>query len=443
MGSFYLLSERENGPGFIAAWPASARILAMGVVVAVILWIVSLTRKLAFHLTSKFAESFPFPDAPRIKLGRLEQIGITLRSAVATPGARWVLVLGLIVSVFMLVPLMIGAGAVLLTIIAGQYGNSPFNSIVISDAPVILVAVTAFGVLPVAACIVGLRYRRRFYKKTGHPLTMEALYLYETGRLSPHDDDLRPDQVITLFGRQWRKPAWSGVLLSVVAIGLVALILGSLMKGLSEMLVLTPEGVRCINDSHRSDEYLIRQCTAALEEVEEPHNRAKLYLHRGVSYRFTGQFELAMADLNEAIKLNPNDGWAYLNRGITFTVTHQFSAAIEDHQKAIALEPDNPVMHNELAWLLATAPDESHRDGNKALEHAMRALELTDEAATRDTLAAALAELGRFEEAVEQQTLAIDMAQSEDATAEIVGIQKRLVLYQNEQPLRCPGEDCD
>jgi tetratricopeptide (TPR) repeat protein len=42
-----------------------------------------------------------------------------------------------------------------------------------------------------------------------------------------------------------------------------------------------------------------------------------LYRERGVNYFATKYYDRAMADFNEAIKLDSKDAWAYLGRGLT------------------------------------------------------------------------------------------------------------------------------
>jgi hypothetical protein len=66
------------------------------------------------------------------------------------------------------------------------------------------------------------------------------------------------------------------------------------------------------------------------------------------------------------------------------------------------LNPDLTVALNNLAWVLATNPDEQFRDGPEAVRLAERACELTHygQPMLIGTLAAAYAESGRFPESV-------------------------------------------
>ncbi len=89
---------------------------------------------------------------------------------------------------------------------------------------------------------------------------------------------------------------------------------------------------------------------------------------------------------------------------------------------------------NGLAWLLATCPDDTIRDGDKAVEYAERALLQENSSTILDTLAAAYAEAGRFEEAIETQLKAIDIFRDEDIPIEECFI--RLNSYKNNKPWR-------
>ena len=93
---------------------------------------------------------------------------------------------------------------------------------------------------------------------------------------------------------------------------------------------------------------------------------------------------------------------------------------------------------NNLAWLLATCPEASVRNGAEAVELARRAVQLSGgrEPAILGTLAAAYAEAGRFPEAVQTARKALKLAtqQNQHATAE--AIQAKIPLYEAGTPFR-------
>jgi serine/threonine-protein kinase len=115
-----------------------------------------------------------------------------------------------------------------------------------------------------------------------------------------------------------------------------------------------------------------------------------------------------------------------------------YKAALADHLAALELDPDDAATLNFLAWLRATCPKEEMRDGTLALRDATRACELTEYAAPGylDTLAAAHAELGRFEDAIRWQEKAVKMV-APDQRPEY---EARLELYRAEKPYRDEGE---
>ena len=102
--------------------------------------------------------------------------------------------------------------------------------------------------------------------------------------------------------------------------------------------------------------------------------------------------------------------------------------------------PDNLVLLNEVAWILATNPNASIRDGGKAVELAERAVRLSggQNPAVLDTLAAAQAEVGRFSDAVKTAQKAIDLASQQAKTTLADSLKTRIKLYQDQKPCRVP-----
>jgi len=93
---------------------------------------------------------------------------------------------------------------------------------------------------------------------------------------------------------------------------------------------------------------------------------------------------------------------------------------------------------NELAWLLATSAEAQWRDGKRAVELARTACNLSGWRVPDlfDTYAAALAEAGKFEDAVKWQEAALES--DEFARLHGSGARARLRLYREGKPYRAP-----
>ena len=89
---------------------------------------------------------------------------------------------------------------------------------------------------------------------------------------------------------------------------------------------------------------------------------------------------------------------------------------------------------NSLAWALSTSPDETIRDGKEAVKYAKMALAQKDIPSILDTLAAAYAEMGRFDAAIRTQKKAL--AQLRQGSPRRSGFEDRLESFKRKQPWR-------
>ncbi|MGB8354666.1 MAG: tetratricopeptide repeat protein [Chthoniobacteraceae bacterium] len=146
----------------------------------------------------------------------------------------------------------------------------------------------------------------------------------------------------------------------------------------------------------------------------------------------------AIADYSEAILLDPKDADAYNNRGIAYGKKGEFDKAIEDHIRLTELEANSPRGYNEAAWIYATCAKDNVRNGAKAVEFAKKACELSqwNDGGIVDTLAAAEAEAGQFDEAVKYQQQAINLVKAFNASADTKRMEDRASLYQLHKPYR-------
>lgn len=102
------------------------------------------------------------------------------------------------------------------------------------------------------------------------------------------------------------------------------------------------------------------------------------------------------------LSFNGKTAGRFLRHGDALLEEGNYDGAVADFEEAVRLEPRNAPAHDRLARLLATCPDQELRDGKRAVSFSTRACELAqwNNAAFLDTLAAACAETGEFMSAV-------------------------------------------
>lgn len=125
------------------------------------------------------------------------------------------------------------------------------------------------------------------------------------------------------------------------------------------------------------------------------------------------QYDKIISRFSNIIELKPRNDKAYQYRGAAYWAKGEYDKAISDFNKAIELNSKNAKAYNGKAWILATCRDAEYRDGAKAVELAKRAVEISPEGNFFDTLAAAYAEDGKFEDAITTQEKAIDLLKKE------------------------------
>lgn len=114
----------------------------------------------------------------------------------------------------------------------------------------------------------------------------------------------------------------------------------------------------------------------------------------------------------------------------------RYEEALEAVDKGLQRFPNSALLNNNKAWLLATCPEEKFRDGKTAIELAKVACVQTnwENVAYLDTLAAAYAEAGDFQSAIEWQEKTIDVNGSDIFRNE--NLRPRLELYRAGKPYR-------
>lgn len=168
------------------------------------------------------------------------------------------------------------------------------------------------------------------------------------------------------------------------------------------------------------------------------------YVALGRAHAGLGQPRLAIQELRRALAIWPDYASALFYAGRTYIQLGRWNDAAAALRRAVQLDPGNPETKLEWAWLLATCPDGSLRDGATAaamvdplcaphgpLHGRPRGL---------DVLAAAYAEQGRFDDAIKTARRAFDLAGNDLTEHDSLRdqIAERIKLYESGRPHRLP-----
>ncbi len=160
---------------------------------------------------------------------------------------------------------------------------------------------------------------------------------------------------------------------------------------------------------------------------------SKNHLALAQAFDVAGKHEPALRSYDEAAKIAKLPAVSMVRYAELLAMHERFSEAIDRYERALIAYDDPPdEVLNCLAWLLATCPDTSQRDCVRAVELARFVCDRTAYAnpAGLDTLAAAYAECGRFNDAVITVNKAIEVANEQGKGEMLPMLQHRLSIYQ-------------
>src|SRR5713226_7916276 len=96
---------------------------------------------------------------------------------------------------------------------------------------------------------------------------------------------------------------------------------------------------------------------------------ARYYNARGFGYYNRGDYDHAIADHNQAIRLKPRLALAFNNRGMVFLHKRDYDTAITDFNQALTLTPNDAIAHSNraIAYYRKRDYDQAIRDGDFAI----------------------------------------------------------------------------
>jgi tetratricopeptide (TPR) repeat protein len=178
------------------------------------------------------------------------------------------------------------------------------------------------------------------------------------------------------------------------------------------------------------------------EAVRLEPDYAEAHNNLGKALAAQGRLTAALGHYTAAVQADPNFADAYVNRSNARMQLGQPAVALADCRAVLRLQPDAVPTLNNVAWIQATADDSALRDGTEAVRHAERAVALSGRRVPEylDTLAAAYAEAGRWQEAVATADEAVAVAQAAGQSELAAQIAARRERYRAGQPWRVEAE---
>lgn len=142
----------------------------------------------------------------------------------------------------------------------------------------------------------------------------------------------------------------------------------------------------------------------------------------------------AIDEFTKVLEVDPQSWLALQGRADSYLAIGKQAEALSDYNEGVKLQPQNSSILNNLAWLLATSPEDGLRDGQRAIDLATKACEATEykQAHILSTLAAGYAEIGDFETAKRWSAKAVELSDEKTRDA----LKKELESYQGGKPWR-------
>jgi tetratricopeptide (TPR) repeat protein len=163
----------------------------------------------------------------------------------------------------------------------------------------------------------------------------------------------------------------------------------------------------------------------------------------GDALRAAGRPEASVAHYAEAVRNNPRAADARLGYALALVRLRRYAAAKAWLEESVGAQPDRPELAHALARLLVSAPDDRVRDGERALAMLEELSASYRTAYVGETMAMALAELGRFDDAISVQQSVLAAARQGGTDTDVRRTTANLSLYERRRPSRTPWPDDD
>ena len=294
------------------------------------------------------------------------------------------------------------------------------------------------SVLPLATEIAA---ERRMYLPLASLVVAAVVLVYLVGR-----------KLLDLVVADVRRRRFVGVGAAIIVVGSVAATLGSATYARNrdywsdERIWEDTVAKRPNNPRARVNYGIDLQAAGRLADAEQELREAvrlkdasaAAHANLGPILCATGKFDECIFHLTRALELDPDYTPAHANLAEAYGASGNRALAAEQFGLAVKAAPDRPFLLNRLAWLLATSPEDSIRDGTRAVGLAERAVSITgrQDIMSLETLSAAYAEVGRFEDAVTVGREALALAERQGNETVARDLARRIPTFEMRQKYR-------
>jgi tetratricopeptide (TPR) repeat protein len=176
--------------------------------------------------------------------------------------------------------------------------------------------------------------------------------------------------------------------------------------------------------------------------ADPEHGGASFYL--GNASMRAGRYAEAAEYYRRTVRAEPKHLPARLSEAMALLRAGAPHSQVKERlEEAMAEHPDQQIIRYALARLLATSPDDSVRDGERALALAKQLFNGFNSLENAETLAMAYAEMGRYKDAAALQRNAVEATRAAGRFFQVPRLEDNLAKYEAGQPVRVPFAEND
>jgi cytochrome c-type biogenesis protein CcmH/NrfG len=172
-------------------------------------------------------------------------------------------------------------------------------------------------------------------------------------------------------------------------------------------------------------------------------NYVEALMALGDTLRQAGRIEASLKPYGDVVRISPRAVEARFAYAMALVRLRRYRDAKAWLEEGTRILPDRPELSHALARILAAAPDDTVRDGTRAMALVQELMKANTTTAIGETMAMALAELGRFSEAADVQRSVRAAAQQAGVAQDVRRMTANLRLYERRQACRTPWPDDD